>query len=517
VRAALAARISKVEYENSVADVLGVKLTAAELDGAGAGIPDDAGDGVFKHVADKQTSTEQHPLSYSQVAAALSARVDVAALATHLAVCTRATAECGTATIKTLGQRFYRRPLTQREVDALAVVFSAALTQKLDYPEAVRWTLQALLQSPQFLFRLEDETAGSAGQARDLSGYELAARLASFLWVSVPDDALLARAADGALATTAGLQAEVTRMLADPKAQRFTQTFIMDFSRARFASFDGATDEDRAALNESIVATFQDHLWTQRGSVASLFTTKRFVVNSRVAQILGLPMSTTGLKGVDVSSLPERVGIMSHPGIIAGMGDRATGSFVNRGKYLMERLLCRNPIAVPAAIQGQIQDFTTNTAGLNEPERAAIRKMRAECWGCHTQFEPFAFGFSRFDGSGRYVGAEDEAGKPLPLDGWVPIGSEADSPHYTDFASYMQILATQPVVQTCMTEHFIEFATARTTDTLARGEAARVGMQYIANGSTLPAMVAAVTASPLFRTTLVQPQPPAAAPGSGNP
>jgi hypothetical protein len=69
----------------------------------------------------------------------------------------------------------------------------------------------------------------------------------------------------------------------------------------------------------------------------------------------------------------------------------------------------------------------------------------------------------------------------------------------------MQILATDPVVQTCMTEHFIEFATARPSDPVARAEAARVGKQYIDGGSTLPAMVAAVAASPLFGTILTQP------------
>jgi hypothetical protein len=224
-----------------------------------------------------------------------------------------------------------------------------------------------------------------------------------------------------------------------------------------------------------------------------------------VAQILGVTMSGTGLQPVNIGSLPERVGLMSHPGVIAGMGDRAVGSFVNRGKYLMERLLCKNPIAVPASVQAAIEDFNATTAGMNEIERAAARKMRAECWGCHTQFEPFAFGFARFDGAGRYVGDKDADGKPLPLDGWVPTGTEAQSPHYSNFATYMQILATDPVVQTCMTEHFIEFATARPSDPVARTEAARVGKQYIDGGSTLPAMVAAVAASPLFRTILAQP------------
>jgi hypothetical protein len=504
-RPGLSARLSKVEYENSIADVLGVSLTSADLDSAAGGIPDDTGDGVFKHLSDKQTSVEQHPLAYAQVAERVAARLDVTALAKRLGVCTAATADCRQAMVAALGLRLYRRPLTQREVDAMMAVFSAAVAEQLDYAGGVRWTLQAMLQSPPFLFHIDDEKAGMVGQARPLGPYELAARLSSFIWVSVPDDALLARAADGSLVEPDVLQQEITRMLADTKALRFTQAFIVDFSRARFASFDGATDEDRAALNESIIATFQDHLWTQRGSIADLFVMKRFIVNARVAQLLGVSMSGTGLQPVDVGSLPERVGLMSHPGVIAGMGDRAVGSFVNRGKYMMERLLCKNPIAVPASVRAEIENFNATTAGMNEVERSALRRMRAECWGCHTQFEPFAFGFARFDGAGRYVGEKDADGKPLPLDGWVPTSSEANSPHYSNFATYMQILATNSVVQTCMTEHFIEFATARPSDLVARAEAARVGKQYIDAGSTLPAMVAAVAASPLFQTIVAQP------------
>src|SRR5688500_1429779 len=409
-RVGLAARISKVEYEHSLLDVLGVSLTVAELDAASGGIPDDAGDGVFKHIADKQTSIEQHALAYFQTAHAVAERADVPALSARLGACTQATAECGAATISALGKLLYRRPLAQREVDVMLSVFNAAVSEKLDYAGAVRWTIRALIQAPQFLFRTEDEVSGTAGQARDLSGYELAARLASFLWVSVPDKDLLALAADGSLNKPDVLQAEVTRMLADPKARRLTRTFMADFSRARFASFEGATDEDRFALNESVVETFQDHLWTQRGSMAELFVTKRWVINPRVAELIGITMTGTGLQTGDVSSLPQRVGFLSHPGMIAAMGDHGGGSSVNRGKYLMERSMCRNPAAVPAGLLEDLENFNADTTGLNEHERAAIRKTRPECWSCHTQFEPFAFGFSRFDGSGRYIGEQDAAG-----------------------------------------------------------------------------------------------------------
>jgi hypothetical protein len=503
-RPSLAARLSKFEYEYSISDVLGVTLLPTELDAAGGGIPDDTGDGVFKHVADNQTSVEQHALAYFQVAEAVAKRVDFAALATRLGTCTDATPACGTATIQALGRLLFRKPLDQRQSDAMLAIYSAGLAEGLDYAQAMMWTVHTMLQAPEFLFRMENETAEVEGP-RDLDGYELATRLASFLWVSVPDDALLNAASDGSLVTPAGLDSQVARMLADPKAQRFTEAFGVDFSRARFASFDGSTDADRTALNESIVATFQDHLWTQHGSVAALFSTTRFMVNPITAEILGVTMDGTGLEPVDVSGLPQRIGFLTHPGMIAGMGDRAVGSFVNRGKYLMERLLCRNPAAVPDGIAAMLDSFKADTTGLNEREKAEIRMGRPECWGCHAQFEPLSFGFARFDGAGRYVGEVDADGKPLQLDGWVPTG-EATEPQYTDMASYMSGLVDDPVVQTCMTEHFISFATARRSDELARLEAEQsVGKEYQANGSTLDAMVSAVAHSSLFSTILTVP------------
>ena len=172
-------------------------------------------------------------------------------------------------------------------------------------------------------------------------------------------------------------------MLADTKARRMTEVFAQDFSRARFASFEGATDEDRAALNESVVATFQDHFWTRGGSIADLFTTTRFVVNPTVAKILGRSMSGTGLQTMDVAGSPQRVGFLSHPGMIAGMGDRAVGSFVNRGKYLMERLLCRNPAAVPDALAAESRASTrTRAASTSTSVRRSARC--APCAGAAT-------------------------------------------------------------------------------------------------------------------------------------
>lgn len=506
-RVPLAVRISKTEYMWSVFDVLDVELTEQELALDNGGLPEDAGDGVFKRFADKQTTVEQHASGLLQLAELVTSRVAIATLRERYEGCNQATVECVRPILTGIGERLFRRPLDARELALYEGVAQAAVDEAEPFQDVVRWTLMALLQAPAFVFQLTNETSGEPGSITSLDAYELGARLASFIWSSVPDPTLLEAAADGSLKTAATLDAEVKRMLADPKAQRMTENFIRDYSRAERASFLDATDADRAALRESIVATFQYLAWDAKRPLHELFTTTDFVVNTRTAELLGLNDVGPGLSHVDVSSLPERRGLLTHPGVIAGMGDQETGSFVNRGKFLMERLLCQHPAAVPAGLASALEEFNADTTGLSEHERMEIRKTRPECWGCHTQFEPLAFGFSRFDGSGRYVGEVDAAGKPLPLDGWVPVGPEADSPHYTNVGEYMTILQNETVIQECMTQHFISYATSFAPDIFARAAAPAVGAEYVTNGQTLESMIGAVARSEVFQQFVVQAGP----------
>lgn len=504
VRPGFVSRLTKSEYQHSVYDALGVTLTEKDLSASEGALPDDAGDGVFKRFGDKQATIEQHAFGLLHTAQLVAERTDIGSLIKAGGGCTEARLECVTIGIAHIGKRLFRRHLDSRELTVFGSVGADALDRGLDLEPALRWVLTALLQAPQFVFHLTNETTGSPNEKRALSPTELGARLASFIWNSVPDDPLIAAAEDGTLANRAVLDAQIKRMLADPKAKRMTENFIRDFSRAEKASFVDATDADREALRESVVATFQAHVWEAKRSLAELFTTTDFVVNARTAELLGLPAVSEPLTHADVSALPERVGILTHPGSLAGMGDQLIGSLVNRGKYLMERLLCQHPIAVPDALAAALEEFKMDTTGLNELERVAIRKTRPQCWACHAQFEPFAFGFVRFDGAGRYLGTEDEQGKPLPLDGWVPVTSEALAPHYTNVAEYMQILATEPRVQQCMTEHFLSYATSFSPDSFTRGAAPAVGEEYKTGGQTLEAMVTAVVHSDLFQYQLAQ-------------
>lgn len=506
VRAPLATRISKTEYAWSVYDVLGVELSETELAADNGGLPDDAGDGVFKRFADKQVTFEQHAAGFWALAERVAERVDVEALQGTYGTCGEPELSCVTSLVFALGERLFRRPLSEREQGVYQGVGQAALDAGGAYEAAVKWSLTALLQAPPFVFHLLDETTGAPAQPRELASHELAARLASFIWSSVPDAALLEVAKDGSLTEPATLNAQVTRMLEDPKAKRMTEAFIRDYSRAERASFLDASDADRRALRESIVATFQHLTWEEKRPLGEMFTTTNFLLNGRTAELLGAEgaASGAGLSPFDVSSLPERIGLLTHPGVIAGMGDQEIGSFVNRGKFLMERLLCLHPAAVPAALAAALEEFTADTTGLSEHERLALRKTRLECWTCHQQFEPFALGFARFDGAGRYRGEVDEQGRPLPLDGWVPIGPESIAPKYSNVREYMEILKNEPSIQKCLTEHFLSYATSYAPDALTRRTATQLAEEAPAGEQTLMQMVSTVTRSDLFRQFIVQ-------------
>jgi hypothetical protein len=507
VRAPLATRISKTEYAWSVYDVLGVELSEAELAADNGGLPDDAGDGVFKRFADKQVTFEQHAAGFWALAERVAERVNVETLRETYGACGETEASCVTSLVFSLGERLFRRPLGEREQGVYSTVAQAALDAGESFESAVKWSLTALLQAPPFVFHLLEETQGAPSEPRDLTPHELAARLASFIWSSVPDAALLDAAKDGSLTEPATLNAQVTRMLEDPKAKRMTEAFIRDYSRAERASFLDASDADRRALRESMVATFQHLTWEEKRPLGEMFTTTNFLVNERTAELLGAngAASGAGLSPLDVSSLPERVGLLTHPGVIAGMGDQEIGSFVNRGKFLMERLLCVHPAAVPAALAAALEEFTADTTGLSEHERLALRKTRLECWTCHQQFEPFALGFARFDGAGRYRGEVDEQGRPLPLDGWVPTVPESIAQKYTNVREYMEILQNEPAVQKCLTEHFLSYATSYAPDALTRRAAAQLAEAAPASEQTLVQMVSTVTRSDLFRQFVVQP------------
>lgn len=517
VRSGLAGRLTPTQHQNIIQDVLGVEPTQLDPALVGSGIPQELpSTGLFRNGADGQAAADEYPLAFGKMAAAVAEQVDIAALDARSGDCSDDDA-CALAFVSGLGKRLFRRPLSQRESAAFLALHAAVLAEDPSIERARRSVVEAMLQSPAFVFRLERELSGSAGEKRYLDGYELASRLAFFLWDSAPDDDLLALADTEGFNGTASalpvLRQRVERMLQDPRARRLTREFVRDFAGTDHARFVGITPALRTSLFESMVATVDQQLWQEQGTLAGLFTTTRMSLDPDTATLLGFVPTGTGQHIYDVSALPERVGWLTHPGFIAGMGDADQGKLVHRGITLMVKLLCRQPLQLPEGLAATTADFATKFADLTERQRSEERRAMAlpvaeggsnnpTCWACHSQFEPLAYGFNRFDAAGRYVGEADAQGRALPIDGWMTDDlsvDEAARARYTNVAELMQLMSQSSAIQACMAEHFLAFATGRASSAIEKDFSYRVRVAEEQAGGTLPAMVEAVATSELFR------------------
>ncbi|MDX2054655.1 MAG: DUF1592 domain-containing protein [Polyangiaceae bacterium] len=519
VRSGLAGRLTRHQHANVVLDVLGVQLADQDQRAASGGIPDEkASTGLFRNGADGQAAADSYPFAFGKLAQIVAERADVVALHREWRVCSEASDACRLAWVEQSGRRLFRRPLTTREGAVFVGLHASALAEGLSFEAADRSVLEAMLQAPAFVFRLENELRGAPGEKRYLDGFELASRLSFFLWGSAPDNELLslaeANTVNGTVAAVPRVREQAQRLLADPRARRMTREFILDFAEPERASFVGVTPILRAALADSMVATFENHLWDEQGQIKGLFNTTRLAFTPTVASLIGLTPEGEGTQVYDVSALPERVGWLTHPGFIAGFGDTDVGKIVHRGIGLMVKLMCRQPVQLPDGVAAAAGDFTRKFSNLTERERSEQRQLMAKptseggsdnpaCWGCHSQFEPLAYGFDRFDAAGRYLGAKDSAGRALPIDGWMTDDlslPEASRERYGNMVEFMELAARSETIQACMAQHFLAFATGRASTAVESSFSHLVQAENERAGGTLSALIEAVATSELFRS-----------------
>lgn len=504
VRSGLAGRLTAQQYHNIVTDVLGVKLNDVELTLAQAVLPQEQpSTGLFRNGAEGQAAGDAYALGFARLASEVARRANVTP---WLAADCSFDAACAGRFVEAVGLRLFRRPLTARERDAFTQLHATVAAEGLDFEQAARSVIEAMLQAPAFVFRLERELGGPVGQKRYLDGFELASRLAFFLWDSAPDAKLLELASNNALNGTLDalplLREQTARLLEDPRARRMTREFVRDFAGAERAVFLGVTPELRTALFESMVASVDAHLWDERQPISTLFTTTRLSFDPTVATSIGLTPVGEGQQIYDVSASPERVGWLSHPAFIAGLGDVEVGKIVHRGIALMTKLMCRQPVQVPEEIVATTAAFAVEFAQLNERQRSEERREMPTCWACHSQFEPLAYGFERFDAAGRHIGTVDSRGEALPIGGWLTDDltlEEPARPRYQNVGELMQLLADSKTVQTCMAEHFIALATGRASSPLARDYAAQINDAHARTSDTLAQTVHLIVSSELFR------------------
>ena len=389
----------------------------------------------------------------------------------------------------------WRRPVTAEELASLVALVELARKEGDDFATGMALAFESILLSPHFLFRVESEAPG--GGPRWLDDHELATRLAYFLWSSTPDVDLL-DAAD-ARQLTAGpekRQAQVARLLADPRSAAFVDNFAGQWLETRrlgqhevdynaFPSFDPAL---RAAMARESQLFFQEFL-RQPLDARRLLDADFTFINDRLARHYGLP-AVSGPAFERVSSVgTTRRGVLGQAAVLTVTSYQTRTSPVRRGKWVMDQLMCSPPPPPPPGVEGLAPPIGPATT-----LRQRLERHRSEplCASCHALMDPLGFGLESFDG----IGAHRHNDQGLPID---EAGQLPDGRRFTGAVELAGVLATDPRFPACLAEKLFVYALGRGAQPSDLPHLEAIGKTFADSGYRLPALITAVVESVPFR------------------
>jgi hypothetical protein len=423
--------------------------------------------------------------------------------------------------------RAFRRPVTAEELRPYREIF-AEVARDAGFLAGIKVALQTALCSPHFLFL--DAPAGP------LDDFALASRLSYFLWNTTPDDALTALAAKGGLREPKTLRAQVERMLRDPKAAAFTESFTgqwLDLRKINATTPDDQLYPEWDELLEwsSIRETrlFFDEVLRHDLSVTNFVHSDFAILNGRLATHYGIP----DVKGIELRkvTLPTdsvRGGVLAQASVLKVTANGTTTSPVLRGVWVMERILGQPVPPVPAgvpAIEPDIRGATTIR------EQLARHRADSSCAACHDKIDPPGFALERFDVIGGWRDRYRAAGgnltevaqvvRPLtfdalrfvndptqrvPLEAQVGLGPRVDASGelpggepFADYPEFRRSLLTHPErLARAITQHLVTYATGTPLHYADRIEIDRIVAGTGAQSHGLRSLIHAIIQSPLF-------------------
>ena len=373
---------------------------------------------------------------------------------------------CAERIVASLARRAYRRPVTDSDTVPLLAAYEAGRRENPGFEDGIRWAIEALLVSPKFLFRVEQDPAGAApGAPYRIDDLDLASRLSFFLWSSIPDDELVDLAARGELRDAGVLERQVRRMLADPRAHALLENFAGQWlylrnlgsvapDATRFPEFD---DNLRQALRQETELFIGSQIREDR-SVHDLLRADYTFINERLARHYGIP-NVYGNHFRRVSYRDDRrAGLLGHGSLLTVTSYPHRTSPVLRGKWLLENLLGAPPPPPPPDIP-ELDEPGDAAAPATMRERMARHRASPACATCHAKIDPLGFALENFDAVGRWRAREDGASTPIDASGALPDGASFDGP-----AAFREALLREPWATefaTTVTEKLLTYALGR--------------------------------------------------------
>jgi len=299
--------------------------------------------------------------------------------------------------------RAWRRPVGAPEVDRFVKLFGEYRPQFESFEGAMVEVLATVLAHPEFLYLAQRDAGAPKAAPTGISEFELAGRLAVFLWSSIPDEPLLDLARRGKLREPKMLAAQVDRMLADPRAKRFTRHFIRQWlGLDGLNSVDHIRDDQlRTAMAEEPIAFFE-HVLQANGSVMDFIHSDYAVVNAKLAQLYRIP-DVHGLhfRKVALEAQHQRGGLMTGAAVLAMNSDGKDSHPLKRGVWMLERMLHDPPPPPPPNVP-EVDLADPEIAKMTLKERIADHRDDPACYSCHARIDPWGIAFENYDAMGSF-------------------------------------------------------------------------------------------------------------------
>jgi hypothetical protein len=503
-------RLTRFEFNNTVRDVLGDDSSPANA------LPSEELGNGFGNDADAQSVSSLLAEQYSAVAEDIATRTTdaPALLAKHAPCAASITATssasdesaCASAFITSFAPRAYRRPLEPGEAEEL-LALQQALREGATFSSSLAAVIEAVLQSPEFLYRLEwGVPVPGRNDVLRPSGHEMAARLSYLLWGTAPDEGLRALGEGDALLSDAGVLAQATAMLDDPRARQMVRFFFdnllpisglsgLERDRTLFPTFTPAIG---GLMREETQRFLEYEIFEGPGSWRSALSAPYTFVNGPLAEFYGIS-GVTGSAFQKVAVDPaRRLGLLTQAGMLAGTTHSNTTSPVLRGSYVVRKLLCLNIPLPTAELLGEEvfamikppEPYTGKTAR----ERYSAHSENPVCASCHRNMDPVGLALENYDPVGLW--RDQENGVTIDASGGVP----GDTATVSGPVELARKIAETEEVQSCFASHWSDFAYARTLDDTS-GDACTletIAMRFEQSGYDVRALLLALTQTPAF-------------------
>jgi hypothetical protein len=464
-------RLTLVEYQNTVRDLLGIETSAVPV----KGLPSDQDSSLSGFFRGSALTTGTDARAFMNLANGLGelAAGKAGSLVPCKPIPTAAPAQetCADQFIEKFGLRAFRRPLSGAEKDALKTLYKAQRGPDVNasFEQAIGTMVGAILQTPYFLYHWE---LGPNAPLKDVKGdpkvarfnsYEMASKLSYLFWSSMPDDKAFESAAAGKLNSPEEIGAEARRLLSDPRAKDGIADFHMQWLEVgavaelqKDPSFKDYTPAVAQAMAREVVEFANSVFLGPKadGKLETLMSSPRSFVDAGLAKLYGMTGVTgTDMKEVDLAQ-SNRAGIFTKGAFLATKADADVGIPPSRGDLVLRRAMCIHLVVPPTlqvpAVAEPSPDKTTR-------ERYSVHSADQCARACHELVDPVGFAFENYDAVGAFRTTEN--GKPVDASGSLKLGN--GTLNFKNAVEFVGQLAKAPEVQDCMVRQWMRYGLKR--------------------------------------------------------